>query len=335
MERDNGAMKDSFGRAIRDLRISVTDRCNYRCPYCMPASQKYNFLPMNRLLSYDQIETVARAFVQCGVEKLRITGGEPLLRKNLHELVARLAQIDGVQELALTTNAHFLAEQAKDLKDAGLNRITVSLDALDPEMAARMSGGRCDLPAVLRGIDAAASQGLPVKLNAVLKKGENDGEIIPLIEYARAHGHIIRFIEFMDVGNLNSWDMKHVIPSRDLVRIVNETYPCEPVGPNYFGEVASRYRFRDGKGEFGVISSVTQPFCRSCTRARVSAKGVMYTCLFASGGHDLKPLLETEDPENRLVAEIRRIWGARADRYSEQRFSGQAVEKVEMFEMGG
>lgn len=329
--------RDTLGRPLRDLRLSVIEACNFRCPYCMPAEQvpdDYGLGAASRL-SFDDIETLVRAFVRNGVSKLRLTGGEPLLRKRLPELVERLARIDGLRDIALTTNGSLLAAQARALHDAGLHRITVSLDALDPDLFRALSGGRGNVADVLAGIDAAQAAGFaPVKLNCVVQRGVNDDQVLPLVEYARANGHVLRFIEYMDVGNCNGWRRERVLPSAQLRDRIHARWPLRPLDPNYRGEVATRYAFADGVGELGFVSSVSAPFCGDCHRARVSADGTLYTCLFAGQGRALRPLLT--EGEAALVDEIAALWSRRGDRYSELRTSqAPSRRKVEMFLVGG
>jgi GTP 3',8-cyclase len=333
---------DRFRRPLRDLRISVTDRCNFRCTYCMPADiygENYRFLPREELLTYEEITRVARVFVRLGVVKLRLTGGEPLLREDLETLVAMLAQIDGVEDIALTTNAFLLPKKAGLLKDAGLKRVTVSLDTLDDEIFRRMNGGRAGVAKVLEGIEAAEQVGLtPVKINTVVQRGVNEHTLVELARFCKERGYIARFIEFMDVGNLNGWRMDHVVPGAEIVRMIDAELPLEPLESNYRGEVAKRYRYRDGGGEIGLITSVTQPFCGDCNRLRLSAEGSMYTCLFAAAGHDLRGPLRAGADDDELEAIIRRMWGVREDRYSELRSEmtdDQRVKKVEMYHIGG
>ncbi|MCM2336082.1 MAG: GTP 3',8-cyclase MoaA [Pseudomonas sp.] len=332
----HGDAIDALGRPLRDLRLSVIEACNFRCPYCMPADQvpdDYGLDAASRL-SFDEIETLVRAFVRLGVRKLRLTGGEPLLRKRLPELVARLARIDGLDDLALTTNGALLAPLARPLREAGLRRITVSLDALDPALFRAMSGDRGDVGTVLAGIAAASAAGFaPVKLNCVVERGVNDGEVEPLVAFAREHGHVIRFIEFMDVGNCNDWRPDRVVPSAELRDRIAARWPLHALDPNYRGEVASRYAFVDGAGEVGFVSSISAPFCGDCHRARVAADGTLYTCLFASGGQPLRARIG--DGEIALAEHLRRLWAARADRYSELRATAPSRRKVEMFLVGG
>lgn len=328
---------DALGRPLHDLRLSVIEACNFRCGYCMPADRvpdDYGFDAAARL-SFGEIETMVRGFVRVGVRKLRITGGEPLLRKRLPDLVARLAAVPGVEDLALTTNGSLLARQARALREAGLRRLTISLDGLDPALFRRLSGGRGDVAAVLAGIDAAVEAGFgSIKFNCVVQRGVNDGEVMRLVEHFRGSGHVLRFIEYMDVGTCNGWDRERVVPSAELRDRVHARWPLRELEPHYRGEVAERYGFVDGGGEVGFVSSVTNPFCGDCHRARVSADGRLYTCLFAGGGTDLRPMLEAGETE--LAERLATLWSRRADRYSEQRGSPRAARRrVEMFLVGG
>lgn len=334
--------RDLLGRPLTDLRISVTDRCNFRCTFCMPAEQKYSFLPKPQILNFEEVAHLARIFVSLGVEKIRLTGGEPLLRSNIESLIADLAVIDGVRDLALTTNAYLLPKKAEGLREAGLDRVTVSLHSLDPEIFGRVNGLGMDLETVLRGIDAAVDAGLgPVKLNVVAMLGVNDHEIVDLARYGRDHGCVVRFIEYMDVGTLNSWDPEKVFSARQIVDRIDAVFPLEAVGRERPGDVAERYRYRDGGGEIGVIPSVTQPFCGDCSRVRLSAEGKVFTCLFSNIGHDLKTPLRAGESDEALAQRIAELWGRRTDRYSEERTAalerGEFVpaEKVEMFRIGG
>lgn len=328
---------DHLGRPLRDLRLSVIEACNFRCDYCMPADRvpDGHGLDAASRMSFDQIETLVRGFVRVGMRKLRITGGEPLLRRDLPELVARLAVIPGIRDVALTTNGSLLARQARALRAAGLQRLTVSLDALDPDVFARLSGGRGDVVQVLEGIRAAEEAGFaPLKLNCVVQRGVNDHEVLPLVERFRGTGHVVRFIEYMDVGTCNGWEQARVVPSAELLGRIHARWPLRALGPQHRGEVAERHAFEDGGGEIGFVSSVTAPFCSDCSRARVSADGHLYTCLFAAGGIDLKPALA--GGELALAERIAGLWADRADRYSEER--GHAVRsgrRVEMFLIGG
>ena len=331
---------DRLGRPMRDLRISVTDRCNFRCPYCMPAEiygERYRFLPKPELLSFEEIERLVRIFVPLGVEKIRITGGEPLLRHELPELIERLAPLEGVRDLTLTTNGFLLAAQARSLAAAGLRRITVSLDSDDDETFGRMNGRGHGTARVLEGIEAAAAAGLaPIKINCVVQRGVNEHSIVPLAARFRGTGHVVRFIEYMDVGTLNGWDPAQVVSAAEIVKAVDAAFPLEPLEPAYAGEVAERWGYRDGGGEIGVIASVTQAFCRDCTRARVSTEGKLYTCLFATAGHDLRALLRDGASDEEIIRTITGIWSKRTDRYSEIR-SSQTVklQKIEMSYIGG
>lgn len=334
-------VKDIFGRSMRDLRISVTDRCNFRCPYCMPAEvfgERYKFLPKAEILSFEEISRLSRIFVSLGVNKIRLTGGEPLLRDGLENLIDMLGDIDGIDDLTLTTNGYLLAKQAEALKKAGLQRITVSLDSLDQQVFGSMNGLGYSVDKVLSGIEKARSVGLdPVKVNCVVQKGVNDHTILDLIRYFRGTGVIVRFIEFMDVGNINGWKLDQVVPSSELVRMVNTVFPIEPVDKNYNGEVAERYRYLDGQGEIGFISSVTETFCMNCTRARLSTDGKLVTCLFAGDGQDLRTPLRTGADDHELRAIIAGIWNVREDRYSDIRSSmtSSDIKKVEMYQIGG
>ena len=329
---------DRLGRPLHDLRISVTDRCNFRCVYCMPKEvfgRDFRFLPRSELLSFEELERVARVFAAAGVEKLRITGGEPLVRRDLERLVARLAAL-GDLDLTLTTNGALLADKAGALAAAGLRRVTVSLDGLDDAAFRAMNDVDFPVARVLEGIDAAAAAGLPVKVNCVVKRGVNEGEIAPMARYFRDRGHVLRFIEYMDVGHTNGWRTEDVVPAAEIVRAVEEVAPLEPVEPSYRGEVARRWRYADGSGEVGVIASVTQPFCGDCTRARLSADGKLFTCLFAVRGHDLRSVLRGDGGDAAVEAAIRAVWERRTDRYSELRTAGTAsLEKVEMSYIGG
>ena len=333
---------DSYERPLRDLRISVTDRCNFRCPYCMPKEvfgAGHAFLRDPQLMSADEIVRIARAFRTLGVEKIRLTGGEPLLRADLPELVARLKREVGLPEVALTTNGWLLEKFAPALRAAGLDRVNVSVDSLNDHTAGRMNGLGFKVNRVLQGIDRAAASGLPIKINCVMQRGINDAELLELCDYFRQRGHPLRFIEFMDVGNTNHWSAAGVVPAREIVERIQQRWPLEPVGPAYRGEVAARYRYLDGGGEIGLISSVTEPFCRDCHRARLSADGKMYTCLFASLGWDVLGCLRAGAGEAELVNFIARIWGRRIDRYSDERAeiiaSGEPHEKIEMSYIGG
>jgi GTP 3',8-cyclase len=328
---------DTLGRPLRDLRISVTDRCNFRCVYCMPKEvfgHEYRFLDRKELLSFEEITRVAGAFVSLGVEKLRITGGEPLVRRDLETLIAQLSALD--VDLTLTTNGSLLPQKAEALKQAGLRRITVSLDALDDEIFRALNDVDFSVQRVLDGIEAAASAGLPVKVNCVVKRGMNESEIVPLARHFREAGHTLRFIEYMDVGHTNGWRLDDVVPASEIVARLDAEFGVEPLEANYRGEVARRWRYRDGSGEFGVIASVTQPFCGDCTRARISAEGRLFTCLFAVRGHDLRALIRGGASDDELAESVRSVWVKRADRYSELRSEATSdLPKVEMSYIGG
>jgi GTP 3',8-cyclase len=337
------APRDQFERPIRDLRISVMDRCNFRCPYCMPREtyhESYRFLKTAERLAFDEIVRLARLFVRQGVRKLRLTGGEPLLRQNLPDLICDLTSIPGIEDVALTTNGVLLAKHAAELKAAGLSRITVSLDSVDPEVFKRMSGGFGGIEDVLDGIEHARQAGLtPIKVNAVIQRGVNDHTVLDLVERFRGTGVIVRFIEYMDVGNRNHWRSDLVVSSKELATRISERWPLEPLERNYRGEVAERYGFKDGQGEVGFISSVTQPFCGDCSRARLSSDGVLYTCLFATQGTSLRELLRAGATDDEITETLRRVWMARTDRYSELRASLREASaeqrKVEMYYIGG
>jgi GTP 3',8-cyclase len=334
---------DRLGRPLHDLRISVMDRCNFRCPYCMPKEQfheNYRFLKSRERLSFDEIVRLTRLFAGLGVRKVRLTGGEPLLRTNLPDLIGDLTDVPGIEDIALTTNGVLLAKHAVDLRANGLQRITVSLDTLDKDIFTRLSGGFGALDEVLGGIDAAIAAGLaPVKINAVIERGVNDHTALGLVEHFRGTPVIVRFIEFMDVGNRNHWDPKMVVPSRELAARVNERWPMHPVSENYRGEVAQRWRFDDGGGEVGFISSISQPFCGACSRARLSSEGSFYTCLFATQGIDLRAPMRAGADDAELLRIIRGAWLGRTDRYSELRDelrrAAPETKKIEMYYIGG
>jgi cyclic pyranopterin phosphate synthase len=331
---------DRLGRPLHDLRVSVTDRCNFRCVYCMPREvfgRDFQFLERAQLLTFEEIERLVRIFVAAGVEKIRLTGGEPLVRRDLHRLVAGIAAIPGVRDLTLTTNGSLLARQAAALADAGMRRVTVSLDSLDDEVFRRMNDADFPVARVLEGIAAAEAAGLlPLKINMVVRRGLNEESILPMARHFRAGGHILRFIEYMDVGHSNGWRLDDVVPAAEIVAAIDHEMPLELVPPNYPGEVADRWRYRDGGGEVGVIASVTQPFCRDCTRARLSAEGTLYTCLFAVDGHDLRTPLRAGASDDALAARLSTTWGLRTDRYSEDRSAATvALPKVEMSHIGG
>ncbi|MBE7492521.1 MAG: GTP 3',8-cyclase MoaA [Planctomycetes bacterium] len=331
---------DTRGRHLRDLRISVTDRCNLRCGYCMPAEvfgPDYKFLPKADILSYEEITRLARAFAALGVTKLRITGGEPLLRRDLPQLIAQLRAVQGIEDIALTTNGLLLPAMARDLKAAGLNRVTISLDSLDDATFGRMNGKGVGVAPILKAVEAAQQTGFaPVKLNMVVQRGVNDHEIEAMALRWRGTGVVVRFIEFMDVGTTNGWRMDDVLPAREIMARINARWPLQSADPNYPGEVASRWRYADGAGEIGVISSVTNTFCGDCTRARLSARGELFTCLFAAKGHDLRALVRNGGSDESLAKAIAAIWRARDDRYSELRAANASpVPKAEMSYLGG
>ncbi len=333
---------DTRNRPLRDLRISVMDRCNFRCPYCMPEDKyhkDFEFLKSSERLSFEEILRLAQVFAGLGVHKLRLTGGEPLLRPGIADLVGDLSRVPGIDDVALTTNGILLAQHAAGLKAAGLSRVTVSLDSLDEQVFLQMSGGRGSTGQVLDGIVAALTAGLtPIKINAVVKRGINEHTVVDLVERFRTTGVIVRFIEYMDVGTINHWQASDCVPSRELLAMIGARWPLTAVRANYHGEVAERYQFDDGMGEVGFISSVSEPFCGSCTRARLSSDGQLFTCLFASRGMDLKGPLRAGASDDELRALISGVWGAREDRYSELRASqrkGDKDDKVEMYYIGG
>ncbi|HET7433947.1 MAG TPA: GTP 3',8-cyclase MoaA [Thermoanaerobaculia bacterium] len=333
-------VRDAFDRPLRDLRISVTDRCNFRCTYCMPKEvfgRDFTFLPRADLLTFEEIARLARSFVSAGVEKIRLTGGEPLLRRDLHRLVEQLAAIDGLHDLALTTNGSVLTPaMARTLRDAGLKRITISLDSLDDATFRRMNDVNFPGARVLDAIDAADAAGLrPIKIDVVVQRGVNDRDIVDLARRFRGTGHIVRFIEYMDVGNSNQWRAADVVSAREILDRLQREWPLVPADPNYFGEVAERWRYADGAGEIGIIASVTQPFCGSCTRARLSANGELYLCLFASNGYDLRHRMRNGASDEELRTLIANIWQTRTDRYSEVRAEANVSRKVEMSHIGG
>jgi len=350
MENNNNNLTDTLGRSLRDLRISVTDRCNFRCTYCMPKAifgHDYPFLQQEALLSFEEIARLARIFAAHGVRKIRLTGGEPLLRRELETLIELLANIPGIEDIALTSNGSLITpSKAKALRDAGLTRITISLDSLDEETFQAINDVDFPVAKVLEGIDNAAAAGLsPVKINMVVKRGVNDRSILPMARQFRGTEHIPRFIEYMDVGTSNGWRMDDVVSATQIRDIIHAEFPIEPIDPNYPGEVANRWQYQDKAGEFGIISSVTQPFCGSCTRARLSAEGSLYTCLFASHGHDLRQLLRDGSSDQAIHHAIASIWSQRSDRYSELRTIENANDnpdstktsqsKVEMSYIGG
>ena len=336
------SVADRLGRELRDLRLSVTDRCNFRCRYCMPRElfgADHAFLPRAELLSFEELTRLVAIFARLGVRKVRLTGGEPLVRQDLERLVGNLAGIDGIDDIALTTNGSLLAGRARALREAGLKRITVSLDSLDPATFTALADTALPLSQVLDGIQAAREAGFgPIKLNAVLKRGVNDDGVLDLVDYAREHGDVIRFIEYMDVGSTNGWLSDDVVAAGEVLARVAAVYPVEPLEPTYAGEVAERYRFVDGRGELGLIGSVTRPFCRTCTRARVTAVGELFMCLFAASGRDLRQLLRSGSSDDEIETLLRGWWGLRDDRYSELRGTaavGATVPRAEMSYLGG
>ena len=334
------ALRDRLDRPLKDLRISVTDRCNLRCTYCMPSEvfgPDYAFLQRDELLTYEEIIRLARLFVERGVKKIRITGGEPLLRRELPQLIHGLSQLAGLKDLTLTTNGLLLASQAGALRDAGLHRVTVSLDSLDPEVFAQMNGRGVDLKRVLGGIEAAQAAGLtPIKVNCVVQRGVNDQGLLPLVDHFRGSGIILRFIEYMDVGNSNGWKLDQVVAGHHMLEEIGQKHPIEPLNARYPGEVARRWRFLDGQGEIGLIKSVSAPFCQACTRARLSSEGRLYTCLFASSGFDLRDPLRSGAGDQQILSMLDEIWLSREDRYSEIR-SRETTDwpRVEMSRIGG
>ena len=328
--------RDAFQRPLRDLRVSVTDRCNFRCPYCMPRElfgPDHAFLPRQELLTYEELGRLVRVFAELGVTKVRLTGGEPLLRRDLEVLVAMAARTPGVEDVALTTNGSLLAPRAAGLREAGLSRITVSLDSLRPEVFTALGDTKVPLQQVLDGIDAAAAAGLPVKLNTVLRRGVNEDDLLPLVDYAREQGHVLRLIEYMDVGETNGWDLSEVVPAAEVLARVAAVHPLEPVPGD---EVAERFRYLDGSGEIGVISSVSKPFCGTCTRARLTAVGELFTCLFATSGTDLRAVLRSGATDEELLAAVGGRWATRDDRYSQLRGDGATgLPRPEMSYLGG
>ena len=334
---------DKFKRPLQDIRISVTDRCNFRCPYCMPSEiygERYQFLPKEEILSFEEITRLTRILVGFGTNKIRITGGEPLLRTDLHKLINQISQLDPSLDITLTTNGFLLKDNAKLLKNSGLKRITVSLDSLQDDIFRKMNGRNFGINRVLEGIDAATKEKLsPLKINAVVQKGVNDHTLVELARHFKGTGHIVRFIEYMDVGNKNGWELNQVVSARDIFDLINREMPLEPIEPNYRGEVARRYRYKDGEGEIGIIASVSQPFCGDCSRARLSTDGSLYTCLFASQGFNLRDPLRSGSTDTELKGMIKNIWEGRTDKYSEDRSSSAiknpSEHKIEMYQIGG
>lgn len=332
---------DHFNRPLRDLRISVTDRCNFRCPYCMPEEifgERFQFLPKSQILSFEEIIRTAQVMVGLGVKKLRITGGEPLMRQDIETFIAELVKIDGIEDVAMTTNGYLLPKKVDALKAAGLHRLTISLDSLDDTVFQRMNGKRSSVAKVLEGVEAAEAVGFsPLKINCVVQRGVNDHTLVELAQYFKARGHIMRFIEYMDVGTMNGWRLDDVVPAKEIVARIHAAMPLEPIDRNYRGEVALRYRYQDGGGEIGLIASVTQPFCGDCTRLRLSPEGELFTCLFATKGTDIRAVLRSGATDAELSNFIKNIWGRRVDRYSEERTENTHPRdsKVEMYHIGG
>ncbi len=338
-------VKDVFGRLLQDLRISVTDRCNFRCSYCMPAEifgERYEFLPRDQILTFEEIERLTRIFAGLGVTKIRVTGGEPLLRRDLSELIRKISAIDGVDDLSLTTNGYLLPPLAAELREAGLRRVTISLDSLDDETFKRMNGRGFGVDRVLEAIEAAEDAGLgPIKINSVVQRGVNDHLMADLAQYFKGTNKIVRFIEYMDVGTINGWQLEEVVPSKELAALINAETPIVPLERNYRSETSSRYAYADGSGEIGFISSVSEPFCGDCTRARLSTDGKLYTCLFTGDGHDLRAPLRDGATDEDIISLITGVWQQRTDRYSEERTSETAAltaknrGRVEMYHIGG
>jgi cyclic pyranopterin phosphate synthase len=330
---------DAFNRPLENLRISVTDRCNFRCSYCMPAHkfpQGYRFIASADLLTFEEITRLAQIFSHLGVHKIRLTGGEPLVRPHIEQLVGMLSRIDGIREIAMTTNGYLLPQKAELLREQGLNRLNISLDSLDEAIFKQMNGGRAEVSDVLKGIEAAERAGFsPLKINTVVQRGVNDHTLVDLALHFRQRGHIIRFIEFMDTGTLNGWKYDHVLFTDELIQRIEQVIPLEPLPAQFSGEVVRRFRYADGSGELGFITSVSNPFCGGCNRLRLSAEGKIYTCLFARNGVDLRDLLRSGASDEAIAERIMQTWQRRTDRYSEERSSGQRTEKVEMYHMGG
>ncbi len=333
-------IQDKFGRSLRDLRISVTDRCNFRCKYCMPVEifgEKYKFLERKALLTFDEITRLARIITGQGAVKIRLTGGEPLVRQEIEKLVAKLAALDDVADIAMTTNGVLLPKKAQILADAGLQRVTISLDTLDNEIFQKMNGGQAEIDEVLAGIKAAEKANFqPIKINAVVQRGVNDHTIVDLARFCKDNGYILRFIEYMDVGTRNGWEKKEVVPAREIVEKIDASLPLEPLARNYASETALRYQYRDGGGEIGIIASVTQPFCGNCSRMRLSPEGQVYTCLFATEGFDLRAMLRGGASDDAIAEVIKTTWQKRDDRYSEDRTNQSGSgKKIEMYYIGG
>lgn len=333
-------IKDTYGRELHDLRISVTDRCNFRCQFCMPEGQEYEFYPRSEILTFEEITKIVKISTRLGIKKVRITGGEPLLRRNIEKLIHMLSQIEGLEDISMTTNGFLLEQMAKGLKDAGLHRVTVSFHSLKDEVFSKIVGRSVKVSQIIKGIEASLRAGLhPVKVNVCVVKGLNDKEILPIAKFFKNMGVVVRFIEFMDVGNLNGWSLDKVVSAREIVETLSKEFPIEPVEKNYRGEVADKYRYKDDGLELGVISSITQPFCGDCNRLRLTADGKLLTCLFATQGYDIKALLRNGARDEDIEDFIKRVWYSRKDRYSEERLElikrGEVPKKVEMFRVGG
>ncbi|MCH1624908.1 GTP 3',8-cyclase MoaA [Fredinandcohnia quinoae] len=340
MTNERDIIVDQLNRPLRDLRISVTDQCNFRCSYCMPKEifgDDYQFLKQGELLSFSEIESLTRSFVKLGVKKIRLTGGEPLVRKDMPELVERLNRIEGIEDIALTTNGVYLPKYAQQLKAAGLQRVNISLDAMEEDIFKSMNGRSVGVKPIISGINAAVDAGLHVKMNMVVRKGVNDSQILPVARFFKEKGITLRFIEFMDVGTTNGWNFDQVVPKKIIHDMIHQEMPLEPVDAEYFGEVAKRYRYVGTNTEIGFISSVTESFCSSCTRARISADGKLYTCLFATSGHDLRQLVRSDVSESEIDEKLQSIWQGRTDRYSDERTEASAKNrnKIEMSYIGG
>ncbi|MBU9721425.1 MULTISPECIES: GTP 3',8-cyclase MoaA [Bacillaceae] len=335
-------MKDKLGRPLRDLRISVTDRCNFRCRYCMPPEifdKDFKFMPKTEILTLEELAYMTKLFVKAaGIEKVRITGGEPLMRQNLVHLISMIKEIEGINDIAMTTNGSLLPSQAKSLKKAGLERVTISLDSLNDEKFKYINGRNIGVQSVLDGINSALKADLQVKINMVVKRGMNEEDILPMARFFKDKGVILRYIEYMDVGNTNGWKLDHVVSKKEIFSIINKELPIEPVDPNYLGEVADRYKYKDNDNEIGIISSVTDAFCSTCSRARLSADGNLVTCLFASKGHNLRDFLRAGASDEEMITKIKEIWTNREDKYSEERLSHtdkKEIKKIEMSHIGG
>lgn len=333
-------IKDTYGRELHDLRVSVTDRCNFRCQFCMPENHDYEFYPRSEILTFEEIERIVKVSTRLGVRKVRLTGGEPLVRKHIENLIHLLSHVDGLHDISMTTNGFLLSQKAKLLKDAGLKRITVSFHSLKDEVFSKVVGRDVKVSNILKGIETAIDVGFhPVKVNVCVVRGLNDSEVLDIAKFFKSMGVIVRFIEFMDVGNINGWSLERVVSAKDIVNIISKEFDIEPVSKSYRGEVADRYRYKDDGLEFGVISSITQPFCGDCNRLRLTADGKLLTCLFATDGYDIKRLIRSGANDEKIEEFIRGVWQSRNDRYSEERLErirrGEILRKVEMFKVGG